>query len=107
MAFNEELAFRIRQQLANEPHFEEKRMFGGVVFMYKGKMSIGVNKDLLMVRVLSEKMEQVLTRLEVTPMTFTGKPMKEFVTVSLAGCETEPQLAYYITLGIEHAESKQ
>ena len=107
MAYNEELAFRIKQYLDGNPHVIEKKMFGGIAFMYKGKMSVGVNKDELMVRVLAEKMEQVQEQPGVGPMQFTGKAMKEFVSVSDVGYKTEEQLANWIELGIEHAESKQ
>ena len=107
MAFNEELALRIRQHLGNDPNIIEKRMFGGLTFLYKNKMSVGVMKDDLMVRVLGNKMEGVLAMDHVSEMKFTGKAMKEFVAVSEKAYDTEPKLAEWIIHGIEHAESKQ
>lgn len=107
MAYNEEIASRIRHALAIFPdNFTEKKMFGGVAFLYSGKMTVGPVKNDLMVRVISDKMPDVLAQEFVRPMDFTGKPMKEFVFVSPEGFKTEEQLQNWIELGLEHAKSK-
>ncbi len=107
MAFNERLANRIREQLTFFPeNFTEKKMFGGICFLYEGKMTVGIVKDDLMVRVVSEKMEENLAKDYVRPMDFTKKPMKEFIYVSAEGFETEHQLLLWIELGLEHAKHK-
>ena len=107
MAYNEDLAFRIRGYLSlQKTNIEERKMFGGICFMHKGKMAVGVSKDELMVRVVDEKMEKTLMRDHVRPMDFTGKPMKEFIFVDQKGVVTEEQLALWVELGIEHAERK-
>lgn len=107
MNTSEELIRRIRVAvLPWAPHMEEKKMFGGYCTLYKGKMCVGETKERLMVRVVPEKMEQVLAMPHVQPMDFTGKPMKEFVFVSEKGWDTEEKLQQWIELGIEHAELK-
>jgi len=107
MAYNEELAHRIRQNLDGfSEEIKEKKMFGGIAFLYKGKMCCGVVKDDLMIRVISEKYEKILANPFVRPMDFTGKPMKEFLYVDPKGFETEAQITELINLGIEHAKSK-
>lgn len=107
MAYNEELAERIRVATSIFPEtFTEKKMFGGIAFLYQGKMTVGPVKDELMVRVIHEKMENVLAQDYVRPMDFTGKPMKEFVFVSPEGFRSEEQLQNWIELGLEHAKSK-
>ena len=83
-----------------------KKMFGGLAYLYKGKMTVGIIKEELVVRVLEEKMENVLKMNEVRPMDFTKKPMKEFVYVSSDGIRTEQQLQTWIELGLEHAKRK-
>ncbi|NNC71180.1 MAG: TfoX/Sxy family protein [Flavobacteriaceae bacterium] len=104
MAYNEALAENIREHLVNYgDHIIEKKMFGGICFLYKGKMSIGIVKNELAVRVVSHKMEGELEKHNVRPMDFTKKPMKEFIYVEL---ENERNLPYWIELGIEHAKSK-
>ncbi|WP_298757801.1 TfoX/Sxy family protein [uncultured Psychroserpens sp.] len=107
MAFNEQLANRIREQLKFFPEtFTEKRMFGGLSFLYKGKMTVGIIKQELAVRIVSDKMEIELAKPTVRPMDFTKRPMKEFVYVSNEGIKTETELLHYIELGLEHAKSK-
>lgn len=107
MAYNEELAYRIREylKLQNEA-VDERHLFGGVCFMHKNKMALGVDKKDLMVRVVEEKMEAILAEDHVRPMDFTGKPMKEFISVDFVAVETEEQLSRWVELGLEHAERK-
>ncbi len=107
MAYNEEIAQRVREYLAPiKDQIEEKRMFGGLTFLYNGKMSVGIVKDDLCVRVVSEKFESFLERPAARPMDFTGKAMKDFAYVSQEGFKDEQALAELIELGIEHAKSK-
>ncbi len=107
MAYDEELAKRIRSAVSLFPEeFTEKKMFGGVAFLYQGKMTVGPVKNDLMVRVIDSKMEGVLQQEFVRPMDFTGKPMKEFIFVSPEGFKTEEQLQQWVELGLEHAKSK-
>lgn len=107
MAYNEELVQNLRSALELFPEtFTEKKMFGGIAFLFKGKMTVGAINDDLMVRVISDKMEDVLTLENVRPMDFTGKPMKEFIFVGDNGYRTQEQLNQWIEFGLEHAKSK-
>jgi TfoX/Sxy family transcriptional regulator of competence genes len=104
MAFNEKLADAAREQLLKfKDDITEKKMFGGISFLYKGKMAVGVLKNDLVVRVIASKIEHELEKHNVRPMDFTKKPMKEFIFVEL---ENQNDLPYWIDLGIEHARSK-
>ncbi|MBC30787.1 MAG: hypothetical protein CMH48_08065 [Muricauda sp.] len=106
MPYNQEFARRISAALKSFPEkFEEKKMFGGIAYLYKGKMTVGIVKDDLMIRVVEAKMPAALQKPHVRPMDFTKRPMKEFVFVSPEGCTTEQALHYYIELGLEHAKS--
>ena len=107
MGYNEHLAKRIRAALTVFPYeFKEKKMFGGLSFLYQNKMTIGVVKDDLAVRVVPGKMEEILQLEAVRPMDFTKRPMKEFVFVSPQGFQTEEALHQWIELGLEHAQFK-
>ena len=111
MAFNEQLAKRLRASFELQPqsirsNISEKKMFGGLAFLYGGKMTVGIVKDDLMVRVVTQKMEKTLKSKHVRPMDFTKRPMKEFIYVSQEGIATEEQLLNYIELGLEHAKQK-
>lgn len=88
MAYDEQLANRIRGVLGPRPGITERKMFGGLAFLLDGKMFCGVNKDELMVRVGPERHQEALRRKNVRPMDFTGRPMKGYVFVEPAGCRT-------------------
>ena len=107
MAYNEYTAIRIRNQLKMFPeNFEERNMFGGLAFLYQGKMTIGIVKEELAVRVIAAKMATELAKPHARPMDFTKRPMKEFVYVSTEGFKSESELLHYIELGLEHAKTK-
>ncbi len=108
MAFDENLAIRIGQKLSDLGiDFEEKKMFGGLSFLFQGKMTIGIIKDDLAVRILSPHYEEELSSNPHTrPMDFTKKPLKEFLYVSPEGFRKEKDLERWIGFGMEHAKSK-
>ncbi len=107
MAYNKELANRIRRQMKfMDNNIAEKKMFGGLSFLYKGKMTVGIVKDELAVRVMGNKINELLKNSFVREMDFTKRPMKEFVFVNEEGFQSEEQLMQWINLGIEHAKNK-
>lgn len=111
MAYDIQLEKRLSAALEVFPEFirqdiQKKKMFGGLGFLYKGKMTVGIIKDDLVVRVVSEKMQEVLEQEHVRPMDFTRTPMKEFVFVSPKGFESNEELQLWIELGLEHARRK-
>lgn len=104
---SDELIQRIQHAILPwDKQITKKRMFGGYCFLYNGKMCIGENKNRLMVRVIAEKMEEVMKMNYVGPMDFTGTALKEFIFVTESGVDTNEKLQYFIELGIEHAISK-
>jgi TfoX/Sxy family transcriptional regulator of competence genes len=105
MAYDEGLAERIRGILADRHDVSEKRMFGGIAFMVRGHMSVGVVKDDLMVRVGPEAHAGLLRRPHARPMDFTGRPMKGFVYVDSPGLESEADLERWVGHGLKYALS--
>ncbi|MEE8518927.1 MAG: TfoX/Sxy family protein, partial [Dehalococcoidia bacterium] len=73
MAYDEEMADRIRAVLAARGVFDEKKMFGGLCFLIGGKMALGLTKDDLMVRVGKDDHERLLAEPGARPMDFTGR----------------------------------
>ena len=63
-------------------------MMGGLCFMVRGHMCVGVTRDKLMVRTGPVGHAKALALKHVAPMDFTGKPLKGFVFVLPAGCST-------------------
>ena len=106
MAYNEQLAERIRKALARHRNITEKKMFGGLSFLHNGKMLCGVAKDLLVVRLSPEEAGKLLQKAHVRPMDFTGRPMKGFLYVEPAGTKSAAQLAGWIARCAKFASSR-
>lgn len=105
MTYDEELAQRVRQVLEGRKDVEERRMFGGLVFMVAGRMCVGVERDEIVVRLGAEEAERALARPHVRPMDFTGRPLRGFVYVARPGFRTVTQLREWVRLGVAHAEA--
>ena len=105
MAYNEKLADRMREKLMGLKKLEEKKMMGGLCFLYKAKMCCGIVKDELMVRVIESRYEEALSHPYCREMDFTGRPLKGFVYVSPDGFKKDNDLSYWLDMGIEYVES--
>lgn len=105
MAFSEELAKRIRKALEGRRRLEEKKMFGGLVFLFHGNMCCGVMGDELMVRVGPGFYEKALAFRHVRPMDFTGKPLRGFAYVTAEGIASDSDLASWLKRGVDFALS--
>jgi TfoX/Sxy family transcriptional regulator of competence genes len=96
MAYDNDLAQRVRAALADNPEITEKRMFGGIAFLLRGLMLVGVSATSLMARVGEESYADSLGRPHAREMDFTGKPMRGYVYVEAAGLATEADLRFWI-----------
>ncbi len=105
MAYNEELAARIRTSLEGHPGVTERKMFGGIAFLIHGNMCCGVANDDLMVRVGPGSHEASLALPHARPMDFTGRPMKGFVFVGPGGINDDGALSGWIDRGVTFAQS--
>jgi TfoX/Sxy family transcriptional regulator of competence genes len=105
MPYNHELAERIRKVLIKlgEKDVIEKEMFGGLSFLVKGKMGVGVFKDKMVVRVNDNERKELLKLEGVAPMDFTSKPMKGFVYVKPSGYKSDNEIEFWITKGVKRA----
>ena len=109
MPYNEQLAERVRKVLApQKKHIEEKKMMGGLTFMLRDKMCVGVLKDELMCRIDPEIHEEAIKKKGCRTMDFTKKPMKGFVFVNLLGITSPKDLKYWVGLSVGfNAKAKQ
>ena len=96
MAFDEKVAARVRAVLKGKRGVEEKKMFGGIAFMVRGHMCVGVNDDALMARVGPDAYEKTLKLAHAREMDFTGKPLKGFIWVGPKGFATKPALEKWV-----------
>lgn len=103
MPYDEILAARVSRHFAEKKiPFESKRMMGGLVFMVRGKMCVGVETDRLMVRLDPDHEAAALKRAGCRPMDFTGRPMRGFVFVDRGVLRTAPQLASWLALALAY-----
>lgn len=98
MAYDAGLAQRLREQFVNHRGMTEKKMFGGLAFMYRGHMLVGIIGDVLMARVGPEQYARTLKRAHARPMDFTGKPMKGYVYVDPPGFSSDANLTKWVGL---------
>lgn len=103
MAYDEHLAERITQAL-NRKHvsFEEKKMFGGIAYMVKDKMCVGIIKESLLVRLDPALRETALKKKGCRVMDFSGRIMKAFVTVDPEGIDKDKDLDHWIGLALDY-----
>ncbi len=105
MAYDERLAQRIRAAFQGKPQITERKMFGGIAFLSKGHMFVGVTGSSLMARVGRELYAESLRRQHVRPMDFTGKPMRGYVFVAPEGTKSAAQLRFWLDLCERHVAS--
>ena len=96
MAYDEGIAERLRKLFARRPGVTEKKMFGGLAFMYRDHMLVGIIGESLMARVGPDAYAAALRRPFAQEMDFTGKPMKGYVYVAPAGYESDEDLKIWV-----------
>lgn len=103
MPYDEALAERIGRLLkVKHVKHETKRMMGGLTFMVRGKMCVGVEKDRLMARIDPAEYEGALKKTGCKPMDFTGRPMRGFVFVESGALRTDAQLTKWLDLALDY-----
>lgn len=105
MAYDEDLAHRVRELLGGTSGVQERRMFGGLAFMVGGNMAVCVSgRGGLMVRVPAEETDALLERKYVEPMVMAGRQTRGWIRVDAAGVATKRQLREWVDKGARHAE---
>jgi TfoX/Sxy family transcriptional regulator of competence genes len=104
VAYDENLAARVRTLLAERTDVTERKMFGGLTFMVAGHMCCGVNGDELIVRRDPDREADAHARPHARPMDFAGRPMRGFVTVRPEGLKGA-QLNQWVREAVARAES--
>jgi len=105
VAYNEQLASRLRAILAAQPAVEEKKMFGGVSFMVNDQMCCGVLKDDLIVRIGEERNDEALAKPHVRPFDFSGRPMVGMVYVGVQALDSDQALRGWVELGLDYVKA--
>jgi hypothetical protein len=106
MAFDEDLANRIRELVGSERGLTEKRMFGGLAFLINGKMAVAASgQGGLLVRVDPTKTHSLLHRQHARPFEMRGREMEGWLRVDADGVRTKRQLEPWITRAVTYARS--
>ena len=105
MAYDEGLAERIRMAVWDWPTVTERKMFGGLAFMSRGRMVCGILGDDLVVRVGPERWEAALRRVHSREMDFTGRSMRGFVFVGPLGTRRQSQVDSWMAWARDYVES--
>lgn len=103
MAYDEDLADRVRTVLVDVPGVTERKMFGGLAFLVSGHMACGIVGEELMLRLGEDGADAALDERHVRPMDFTGKPMRSMVFVRPAGVTTQRALGDWVQRAVSHA----
>lgn len=106
MAYDEDLADRIRELLVDEPDVTEKKMFGGLAFLVSGNMSVSASSQGgLLVRVDPIKSDKVVATTTARPMEMRGRAMQGWLRIDADAVGTKRQLAKWVTMGVVYARS--
>jgi TfoX N-terminal domain len=106
VAFDEDLANRMRSLLARERGLTEKRMFGGLAFLINGNMAVSASgQGGLMVRVDPSDTDKLVSRAHVRPFEMRSRPMDGWLRVDVEAVRTKRQLEAWVTRGVAYARS--
>jgi TfoX/Sxy family transcriptional regulator of competence genes len=106
VAYDEDLANRIRELLAEEAGVVEKRMFGGLAFLIGGNMSVSVSgQGGLLLRCDPAETEALLGKPHANPFEMRGRVMDGWLRVDAEGLGTKAQLRRWVERGVSYARS--
>jgi TfoX/Sxy family transcriptional regulator of competence genes len=106
MAYDEELADRIRELLASQHNVTEKKMFGGLAFLVGGNMAVAASgQGGLLARVDPAESDALLTSTDARVMEMRGRAMRGWLRVDAEHVRTKRQLAKWVELGTAYARS--
>jgi TfoX/Sxy family transcriptional regulator of competence genes len=106
VAYDEELAARIRELLATERDVTEKTMFGGLAFLVAGNMAVAASgQGGVLVRVDPAQSDGLVASTNARPMEMRGREMRGWLRVGAEDLRTKRQLAKWVQLGAAYARA--
>jgi len=106
MAYDENLADRIRELIAGESDLTEQKMFGGLAFLIGGNMAVAASgQGGVLVRVDPAESGALVARTSARPMEMRGREMPGWLRVGPEDLRTKRQLAKWMELGTTYARS--
>jgi hypothetical protein len=106
VAYDDELAGRVRSVVASEPGLTEKRMFGGLAFLIDGNLAVSASsKGGLLVRIDPTEMELLVSDPFIEPFEMRGRAMSGWLHVTSKAVETDTHLEQWVRRGVTFARS--
>ena len=106
MAYDEELAARIRELVSGEADLTEQKMFGGLAFLIGGNMAIAASgQGGALVRVDPAKSGSLIATTDARPFEMRGRSMQGWLRVDAEHLRTKRQLEKWVKLGTAYARS--
>jgi TfoX/Sxy family transcriptional regulator of competence genes len=106
MAYDEQLASRIRALIAGEPGLTEQKMFGGLAFLVNGNMSVAASgQGGIMLRVDPDESESLAESTSAVPFAMRGREMRGWLRVDAHAVRDDAELARWVELGVAFARS--
>jgi TfoX/Sxy family transcriptional regulator of competence genes len=106
VAYDEELAARIRELVADEANLSEQKMFGGLGFLVGGNMAVAASgQGGILVRVDPEESDSLVATTAATPMEMRGRQMAGWLRVAAEDVAAEDELAEWVERGTAYARS--
>jgi TfoX/Sxy family transcriptional regulator of competence genes len=106
MAYDEELADRIRELVVSESDLTEKKMFGGLAFLIGGNMAVAASgQGGVLVRVDPAQSDTLVTKTNARLMEMRGRSMQGWLRVDPEDLRTKRELAKWVGLGATYARS--
>jgi hypothetical protein len=106
VAYDEELADRIREVVQGEPGLTEKAMFGGLAFLVGGHMAVSASgQGGMLLRCDPEQTEVLVTHPHVQRFEMRGREMDGWLRVDPAAVDTEDALRDWVSRGVAYARS--
>lgn len=104
MAYDEQLAARLRRALARKDRIAEIRMFGGLCFTWRGNMVCGSLNDDLVLRVDKKLYPRLLEEPHARPMDLTGREMPGFLFVGPGGWKGR-RLSWWLKRALDYSRT--
>ncbi len=101
MAFNEQLANRVREAMVDVSKVREKRMFSGITFMVNGKMCVSIRPHDIMCRIDPEVHDTAVEKNGCRAMRMKGKELRGWVIVDEEVLKSKKAVEYWVGLALD------
>ena len=106
MAYDEDLANRIRELIAADAAVTEQKMFGGLAFLIGGNMAVAASSQGgLLLRVPPDETEALAAKPHARRFEMRGREMQGWLRVDADGVRTKRQLEPWVKRGVGYARS--